>query len=200
MTKLKRPWIVEYTLAPTTPAAGNAAPIVATATVCPAWSAAARTRGAMLPAPLPNCSNAAAIAPTASRIVNADATSASVISRIASSRRRPDALPSDAQSLQHPNKHRDDEARDVEPVRIDAVGRHLDADDLVALLDASLGGRLPKRTVLTCSISPMPDTDRPASARRLRAPSTGLLPVADLRTKLQADGLAACLRPRATVP
>ena len=31
MTKLKRPWIVEYTLAPTTPAAGSAAPIIATA-------------------------------------------------------------------------------------------------------------------------------------------------------------------------
>jgi hypothetical protein len=69
-------------LAPTTPLAGSAAPIAAIAVDWVPNSAAARTRGAMLPAPLPYCSKAAAIAATASRIVMTSATSASLISRI----------------------------------------------------------------------------------------------------------------------
>jgi hypothetical protein len=86
ITKLKRPLTsalvsVEYTLAPTTPLAGRLAPIAAIALVAPWWVAAARTRGAMLPAPLPYCSKAAVIAAIASRMVRCWATSASLISR-----------------------------------------------------------------------------------------------------------------------
>src|SRR5512137_2962798 len=104
----------------------------------PSCSAAARTRGAMLPAPLPNCSNAAAIAATASRMVMTSATSASVISLTLSlSRRCRDRRRAfHPQALDEPDEADHEERREVEPVRRGPAARHQHRNDLEALFEA----------------------------------------------------------------